>query len=124
MPNMELSVTFRFAASHFLTKYHGKCENLHGHTYRLDVTLEGKLDETGMLIDFGDLSRIVEELVLTKLDHNYLNDVVAHSTCENVAVWIFKRVQNHLHGKLSLYKITLFENETSFIECFNDDIRE
>ena len=57
---MKVSKEFTFDAAHYLTKYHGKCENLHGHTYRLRVTVEGNLDEEDMVMDFCELKELVE----------------------------------------------------------------
>ena len=70
---MLLSKEFVFDAAHNLIHYHGKCEKLHGHTYRLKVVLEGQPDSEGMIMDFIDLSRIVKELVISQLDHAYIN---------------------------------------------------
>jgi len=66
---MELSKTFHFDMAHRLSFHSGKCRNLHGHTYRLEVTLEGEPDEHGMLIDFNEMKRIVHEHVIDVLDH-------------------------------------------------------
>ena len=57
-----LNVKFDFAASHFLTKYHGKCEELHGHNYKLIVTVEGPVKDDGMVIDFKIIKKIVRQL--------------------------------------------------------------
>ena len=73
---MEITVVkeFSFAASHFLPNHPGKCQNLHGHTYKLQVGVRGKVDpETGMVVDFGKLKNLVEKTIIEKLDHGYLN---------------------------------------------------
>jgi 6-pyruvoyltetrahydropterin/6-carboxytetrahydropterin synthase len=75
---MEITVVkeFSFAASHFLPNHPGKCQNLHGHTYKLQVGVRGKVDpETGMVVDFGDLKEMVEGKIIEKLDHRHLNAV-------------------------------------------------
>jgi len=84
---------FTFDAAHRLSKYHGKCERLHGHTYRLAVTLEGKPDEDGMLFDFVELKSAVQGAVLSELDHAYLNDIIDQPTAENIAMWIWQRLE-------------------------------
>ena len=111
-----LSKDFKFDAAHSLVNYHGKCENLHGHTYKLRVTLSARsLPENGMILDFVELSHIVKEDVITRLDHHFLNEVVPQSTAENIVIWI----RDQLIGKLKtenycLYEIILWETETSF----------
>jgi len=84
---------FTFDAAHRLSKYHGKCERLHGHTYRLAVTLEGKPNEEGMIFDFVELKNAVQSAVLSELDHAYLNDIIDQPTAENIAMWIWRRLE-------------------------------
>ena len=67
---------FEFDAAHYLPEYNGKCERLHGHTYKLVVKVEGTPDKEGMVIDFIRLKNIVKEEVLSKLDHACLNDIL------------------------------------------------
>lgn len=107
-----VSVQFTFASSHFLTKYHGKCENLHGHNYTLIVSIKGPLQEDGMVRDFKLLKKTVEEKIITLLDHTHLNDRFENPSAENVAVWIWEQ----LKGDLPLAKIRLYETDTSYVE--------
>ncbi len=88
-PRMQIVREFSFDAAHFLTKYHGKCEHLHGHTYFLWVTIEGEIQENGMVLDFGFIKTIVKERVLDKYDHRCLNDFFENPTAELVAkaIW-------------------------------------
>ena len=67
---------FKFDAAHNLVNYHGKCETLHGHTYRLAVVLKGEPDHEGMVFDFVELKKYVSDLVLSKLDHSYINNII------------------------------------------------
>lgn len=108
---------FKFDSAHNLIRYHGKCENLHGHTYKLKVTLEGTIEpDSGMLIDFGDLKKIVEDKVIERLDHHYLNDIVEQSTAENLSVWIWNELEPvFLERNCPLYEIKLWETETSSV---------
>ncbi|HDQ15090.1 MAG TPA: 6-carboxytetrahydropterin synthase QueD [Sediminispirochaeta sp.] len=113
---MYVSKEFKFDAAHNLVEYHGKCESLHGHTYRLRVSLKGSPGADGMILDFGILKRIVKEEVLTKLDHGYLNDVVPQSSTENLSLWIWERLEPKLQGEnYRLDEIVLWETETSFV---------
>ena len=91
---MLLTREFNFEAAHFLTKYHGKCEHLHGHSYRLWVTVEGKVQENGMILDFGFLKKIVKERVIDKFDHRCLNDFFENPTSEVVAQWIWNELKD------------------------------
>ena len=93
---MLLRKEFTFDAAHNLVRYHGKCEVLHGHTYRIGVILEGSPDEEGMIMDFTDLSVIVKEHVISCLDHSYINDVIEQPTAENIAHWIWERIEVHV----------------------------
>lgn len=113
---MLITKSFTFDAAHKLIHYDGKCENLHGHTYKLQVSLKGEPDEDGMLIDFTELKAIVEERVLDVLDHAYINDVIEQSTSENIAVWIWGRLENAFkRGNIELYEITLYETADSSV---------
>lgn len=72
----EVAVEAHFSAAHALRGYKGKCEHLHGHNWRVRVGVEGgKLNDTGLLIDFGELKRVVGE-ILSELDHRHLNEDV------------------------------------------------
>lgn len=86
---IELTREFTFDAAHFLTKYHGKCEHLHGHTYRLWVTIAGEIQDNGMLLDHGFLKKIVKERVIDRFDHRCLNDFFENPTAELIAkdIW-------------------------------------
>ncbi|MDR2180630.1 MAG: 6-carboxytetrahydropterin synthase QueD [Synergistaceae bacterium] len=111
---MLLHKEFTFDAAHNLVHYHGKCEALHGHTYRLGVTLEGTPDEEGMVLDFCELSRIVQERVLSRLDHSYINDVVEQPTAENIAGWIWDQIQEEvLRPNCRLFQVEIWETPTN-----------
>jgi queuosine biosynthesis protein QueD len=71
----EVTVEETFAAGHALRNYHGKCENVHGHNYKVRAKLEGEqLDEAGLLVDFNDVKRVLNEII-DRVDHKFLNDV-------------------------------------------------
>lgn len=102
---------FEFSAAHFLTNYHGKCENLHGHNYRLAVTVTGPLNQDDLVIDFLDVKRVVQEKIITVLDHTNLNDQFSNPTCELVAQWIFQQ----LKPALPVAQVQLWETPTSSV---------
>jgi 6-pyruvoyltetrahydropterin/6-carboxytetrahydropterin synthase len=112
-----ISREFKFDSAHNLVHYKGKCENLHGHTYRLRVTLAGSTDaDSGMIMDFGIIKQIVEDKVIDKLDHHYINDFVENSTAENIIRWIWNELKGPLSGETyHLYELKLWETENSFV---------
>lgn len=96
---MRLDVEFYFAAAHRLPRYEGPCFRMHGHNYRFFVAVEGEVDPaTGMIADFGEIKRVVGELVLTRVDHRTLNDVLENPTAENIARWIWETLAPQLPG--------------------------
>ena len=116
----EVSVEQTFAAGHALRNYKGKCENVHGHNYRCQVTLEGAdLDEIGLLVDFVELKRVVHG-VLDRLDHQWLNEFppfdVLNPSAENIARHIYDEAVKQMHQAPSgaaIASITVWETETS-----------
>jgi len=109
---MKLGRTFYFDAAHYLPNYKGKCEKLHGHTYRLDVIIESEIGNDGMILDFNDLKKIVETNVIDKVDHQDLNKIFKNPTAENMTEWIF----NRLDKKLPLYSVRLYEGHGKWVE--------
>jgi len=111
---MQIRKQFSFEASHVLPHHHGKCSQLHGHSYRLDVTVEGPLQSggpaTGMVVDFDELSRIVRAQIIAELDHRHLNDTLENPTSENIVAWIWHRLTPLLPG---LAELTLWETATA-----------
>ena len=96
----EVSVEQVFAAGHALRNYKGKCENVHGHNFRVQVTIEGeRLDETGMLVDFLDVKGLMQD-VIERLDHQFLNEVspfdVKNPSAENIAEYFHQEMTGGL----------------------------
>lgn len=90
---MDLGLIFTFDAAHHLPNYYGKCKNLHGHTYKLEVTLTGEANkDTGMMIDFQNVKFTVKRKVLILLDHHNLNDIIENPTAENTIIWIWNKL--------------------------------
>lgn len=113
---MILIKEFEFDAAHNLTKYHGKCERLHGHTYRLVVMLNGTPDSEDMVFDFTELKNIVGENVLKYLDHAYLNDLLPNPTAENIAVFVWDTLFPLVErNNAILHEIQVWETKTSGI---------
>jgi 6-pyruvoyltetrahydropterin/6-carboxytetrahydropterin synthase len=114
---MFLTKKFNFNSAHKLPNYKGKCKNLHGHTYHLEITIQGKADKkTGMIIDFYDLEKIIENQILNKIDHCYLNDFVKNPTTENIANWIWEKLKKTFNDyDFELFEIKLLENDCSLI---------
>lgn len=120
---MFLCREFKFDAAHNLVNYHGKCENLHGHTYRLAVVLKGYPDDEGMVFDFVELKKYVSELVLSKLDHAYINDIIPQPTAEYIGRWIFNALDKQLkRDNCELYEVRVWETDTSSVICRREDI--
>ena len=84
---MKVTKTMRFDAAHVLTNHQGMCRNLHGHTYRVDVTVAQEPSDTkDMVIDFKDLKLVCEELILSRFDHAFIYDETSPGECEIAAV--------------------------------------
>ena len=114
----ELKVTSRFAAAHNLREFYGKCEDLHGHNWFVEVyvTADG-LDNTGLVMDFGVIKRHLKD-VLELIDHKYLNELdyfkENNPSSENIARFIFDRLAPHINnGQARLCKVSAWESENS-----------
>jgi 6-pyruvoyltetrahydropterin/6-carboxytetrahydropterin synthase len=111
---MKIFKDFRFEAAHYLPNVpdEHKCKRMHGHSYRLRVTVKGESGEkSGWVMDFADLKSIVSP-VIEKLDHQCLNDIrgLENPTAENLAIWIWNEVKPLMS---SLHEIQLNETESS-----------
>lgn len=104
-----------FAAAHYLSEYHGKCERLHGHNYRVRAYAKGtELGEGGMLVDFGVLKGRLRE-VCASLDHTNLNDVpefAASPSAERIAKYVYDGIAA-LEPGMPLCAVEVFETDTS-----------
>jgi 6-pyruvoyltetrahydropterin/6-carboxytetrahydropterin synthase len=112
---MKTSVTrsFRFEAAHQLPWHEGKCRHLHGHSYRLDVTVTGPLGPNGIVLDFADLQAAVNREVIDRYDHRYLNDLMDNPTAELMAHQIWKTLEA---AGLAVTRIRLWETADSMVE--------
>lgn len=111
----EIRVEADFAAAHFLTHYHGKCERMHGHNYKVYAHARAEnLGEGGMMLDFGILKKALRE-VCAELDHRNLNDFDFFEddpSAEKIAMYIFEGIKNKL-PEVPLYAVDVFETPTS-----------
>jgi 6-pyruvoyltetrahydropterin/6-carboxytetrahydropterin synthase len=117
----ELTVEDTFAAGHYLRNYKGKCENPHGHNYKIRVTLAGKeLDRAGLLLDFKDLRGVMRH-VIERLDHQMINDIepftVVNPSAENLAKYFFDetsvRLRQATDGRVNVKDVMVFETDTT-----------
>lgn len=116
---MTIYKEFTFDAAHKLTRVPAghKCARMHGHTYRLIVSIEGEPDESGMIIDYADLAAAVEP-ILAQVDHHTLNDLhgLENPTTEVVAPWLWRRI----HAALPKHVMTVELKESSSTGCVYD----
>jgi 6-pyruvoyltetrahydropterin/6-carboxytetrahydropterin synthase len=113
----KLSVVKTFASAHCLREYKGKCENIHGHNWKVRAAFGGtKLDKTGMLIDFTDLKAHLDK-IMALLDHKFLNDTPPfdkiNPTAENIAGFIFEKLKKAETDTAKVCEIEVWESETS-----------
>ncbi|QMV19301.1 6-carboxytetrahydropterin synthase QueD [Granulicella sp. 5B5] len=122
----EVTVQAGFSSGHYLRNYQGKCENPHGHNYRVLVTLVGaELDETGLLLDFKLLKHVLRPTV-DYLDHNMINDLEPFTTlnpsAENLARYFFQKTADQLHqmtaGRVRVKDCTVYETDTSYAKYY------
>lgn len=122
----EIRIEDRFSAAHLLRNYHGKCEALHGHNWKVEVVvLSNSLDEGGMVLDFKILKESTRT-VLETLDHKYLNEVPdfleMNPSSENIARYVFDRVKPVLkEHRVFLKRVTVWESETACASYFEDN---
>ena len=114
----ELAIKGDIASAHFLRGYEGKCKNLHGHTWNIEVTIaSGQLDAIGMVADFAVLKKQLKEF-LTAIDHVCLNDLPyfqeVNPTTENIAKYIYVRFTKVI-DPLAIKTVQVWESETSSV---------
>ncbi|HUX45703.1 MAG TPA: 6-carboxytetrahydropterin synthase QueD [Terracidiphilus sp.] len=117
----EVTVEAGFSSGHYLRNYHGKCENPHGHNYKVRVTLSGaELDPSGLLLDFKLLKQVLRP-VIDRIDHQMLNDLepftVLNPSAENIAKYFYDET-NHLldgvtQGRVRVKDCTIWETDTA-----------
>jgi 6-pyruvoyltetrahydropterin/6-carboxytetrahydropterin synthase len=123
----EVTVEAGFSSGHYLRNYRGKCENPHGHNYKVFVTLVGEeLDQAGMLLDFKLLKQVMRPTV-EYLDHFMINDLKPfdaelNPSAENLAKYFYDQTSKQLHemtaGRVRVKDCTLYETDTSFARYY------
>ena len=122
----EITVQSGFSSGHYLRDYYGKCENPHGHNYRVLVTLAGEeLEPNGLLLDFKLLKQVLKPTV-AYLDHQMINDLEPFTTvnpsAENLAKYFFDQTATQLHqmtnGRVRVKDCTIWETDTSFARYY------
>ena len=117
----EVTVEQTFAAGHALRNYHGKSEDVHGHNYRVRVTVEGQqLDSTGLLVDFLEVNRLITGAV-GYLDHRFINDLAPfdeiNPSAENLAKYFYDesntRLKSVTSGRVRVKNVTVYETDTT-----------
>jgi 6-pyruvoyltetrahydropterin/6-carboxytetrahydropterin synthase len=147
MAIVRLTKSFTFEMAHALLNYDGKCKNIHGHSYRLEVTVignpkeESKHPQDGLLIDFGDLKRLVNEYVIDKFDHSLVMQkdydsalvtalsnnfdrllyVEYQPTCENLIADFADKINSAMPNGVNLHHLVLHETATAYCEWYADD---
>lgn len=118
---LSITAKFSFEAAHHLPYYKGKCNNLHGHSYTLDVTVSGSPisntnnEKCGMIMDFKDLKTLVSGII-SKYDHSNLNDFFENPTAEKMVMDIGEEILDKLPHKVFLYSVKLWETPTNYAE--------
>ena len=144
---IRITKEFKFEMAHALYGYDGLCKNIHGHSYRMWVTVKGNVLEknnhtkNGMVIDFGELKQIINDCIVDKYDHSFvLNKNTPHfnidfsafekvyflpyqPTSENLVADFAKIIMNKIPKNITLHKVVLSETATSFAEWHSDDYR-
>lgn len=124
----EVTVEAGFSSGHYLRDYHGKCENPHGHNYRVLVTLAGnELEPNGLLLDFKILKDVLKPVV-AYLDHHMINELEpftrVNPSAENLAKYFFDQTTRHLAditgGRVHVKRSTIFETDTSQATYYAD----
>lgn len=148
MSHIRITKQFSFETGHALYGYDGKCKNVHGHSYKLSVTVIGQpiADRTnvkfGMVIDFSDLKKIVKEEIVDHFDHaTVFNETTPHielanelktrghhvilvdyqPTSENMVVDFAQKIKNRLPDSIKLHSLKLQETDSSFAEWYASD---
>ncbi|MCB2186665.1 MAG: 6-carboxytetrahydropterin synthase QueD [Deltaproteobacteria bacterium] len=113
----ELTVTGRFAAAHSLRNFKGRCEALHGHNWRVEVTVRGdQLDKADLLFDFGELKKLMNQ-ALDCLDHRHLNEVPpfdqVNPSSELIAKHLYETIAAALPAGVSMHRVAAWESDDS-----------
>lgn len=115
---MSVTKIFEFAAAHHLPGHEGKCANVHGHTYTVEVEFmrtAGILSQKGMVIDFDEVSEQCKP-VIDALDHRDLNAIMPMPTAENIAEWLAEKLGMIFTGEVEVIRVRVWESPRSYAE--------
>ena len=121
----ELRVVTKFSAAHQLTMVGSKCENMHGHNWKIEVYVTGeKLDEGGVVMDFGEIKKHVAE-IMSMLDHKYLNELdyfkQSQPSSENIAYFVAAELQQRVDNMaVNVSRVTAWESDDAAATYFVD----
>lgn len=132
---MKILVTtnLNFEAAHMLNakeqseevneQWFGKCKNLHGHNYKLFVTVEGNVKESGMVVNFVEMKKIIREKIIDVFDHRMINELMEDiPTAENMCLLFWKFLEKEFNDiDAKLYEIKLYETDNSFVTLRRQD---
>lgn len=129
MPKVYVTKEFNFEAAHHLINYDGACANVHGHSYKLQVTISGNINledqkyaSDCMVMDFKDLKKLVNSYIIDSHDHSDLNDLYDNPTAEVMVVTMFNNLSKVLPKDVCLESMKLWETATSYAEYRGEDI--
>ena len=112
---MKLGVITEFDAAHSLPGYQGKCAHMHGHTYQVEIVVEGDVGENGFVMDFYQIKKIIAG-ALQDLDHTCLNQILPNPTAESIVQWIADRLARDLEGSaVRLSSLKLWEGKNKWV---------
>ena len=145
MTIIRITKEFKFEMAHALLGYDGPCKNIHGHSYKLSVTVKGKIkqgtldSDEGMVVDFGIVKKIVDDLIVSKYDHSlalnekmkideaqfeFMNKLILlpfQPTCENLLEYYAELIKQQLPENIALHSLFLRETPSSYAEWYADD---
>ena len=122
----ELKVVTHFSAAHQLKMVSKKCENLHGHNWKIEVCVAGpELNDAGVLLDFGEIKAHLAE-IMERLDHKFLNDLDffkdGNPSSENIAHYIARSIQEKMNGStVKVTRVTAWESDSACATFIYDD---
>ena len=145
MSIVRVTKEFKFEMAHALLGYDGPCKNIHGHSYKLSVTVKGEVkvgtsdSDEGMVIDFGIIKTIVKDLIVNEYDHSlvlnskmdidknqfdFMNKLIIlpfQPTCENLLTYYANLIKDKLPSSVKLHSLLLRETSTSYAEWYAED---
>lgn len=131
MPKVYITKDFSFEAAHHLLGYDGPCSNIHGHSYKLSVTVSGNVNipksvevaaTDCMVMDFSELKRVVEKCIIHTHDHEDLNLLYFNPTAEVMVQCMFQVIRENLPKNVTLERVALWETSSSYAECRRGDV--